>query len=106
MSLKGIGSFIVSGMVIIMDDAKLKTLTQIEEFLKGTAGTICVAKDERYPMVQRTLTRFGYEKLGRKEKGVALRYLGRMSGLSRQQVTRLVRQFQETGAVTRRYQTP
>ena len=106
MSLKAVGSFIVTGMVIIMDDAKLKTLTQIEEFLKGTAGTICVAKDERYPLVQRTLTRFGYEKLGRKEKGVVLRYLGRMSGLSRQQVTRLVRQFQETGAVTRRYQTP
>ena len=93
-------------MVIIMDDAKLKTLTQVEEFLKGEQGLFCVAKDERYPLVQRTLTRFGYEKLGRKEKCVVLRYLERMTGLSRQQVTRLVRKFQTTGEVRLGYRLP
>ena len=106
MSLKEIESFIISGMVINMDDAKLKTLTQVEEFLKGIESLFCVIKDERYPFVQRTLTRFGYEKLGRKEKGVVLRYLERMTGLSRQQVTRLVRKFQATGTVTLGYQSP
>lgn len=65
-----------------------------------------MVKEERYPFVQRTLTRFGYEKLGRKEKGVVLRYLERMTGLSRQQVTRLVRKFQATGTVTLGYQSP
>ena len=93
-------------MVINMDEAKLKTLTQVEEFLKGIESLFCVVKEERYPFVQRTLTRFGYEKLGRKEKGVVLRYLERMTGLSRQQVTRLVRKFQATGTVTLGYQSP
>ncbi|BAM07020.1 integrase catalytic domain-containing protein [Leptospirillum ferrooxidans] len=93
-------------MVINMDEAKLKTLMQVEEFLKGIESLFCVVKEERYPFVQRTLTRFGYEKLGRKEKGVVLRYLERMTGLSRQQVTRLVRKFQATGTVTLGYQSP
>ena len=97
MSLKAVGSFIVTGMVTIMDDAKLKTLTQVEEFLKGEQGLFCVAKDERYPLVQRTLTRFGYEKLGRKEKCVVLRYLERMTGLSRQQVPGLSGSFRPRG---------
>ena len=37
---------------------------------------------------------------------MVLRYLERMTGLSRQQVTRLVRTFQETGTVTLGYQSP
>ena len=86
-------------MVINMDDAKLKTLSQIEEFLKGSQDLFRVVKSERYPLVQRTLTRFGYDRLGRKEKGVLLRYIERMTGLSRQQITRLVQKFQATGEV-------
>jgi len=73
----------MDGMVINMDDCKLKTLTQIEEFLRGTGELFPVSKEERYPLVERTLTRFGYEKPARKEKGVILRYLERMTGLSR-----------------------
>jgi transposase InsO family protein len=96
----------MNGMVINMDDARLKTLTQIEEFLKGTDELFRVSREERYPLVQRTLTRFGYDKLARKEKGVILRYLEAMTGLSRQQMTRLVQQFQKTGVVRLGYQTP
>ncbi|EQD68843.1 integrase, catalytic region, partial [mine drainage metagenome] len=106
MSLNGSKSFIMDGMVINMDDARLKTLTQIEEFLKGTDELFRVSREERYPLVQRTLTRFGYDKLARKGKGVILRYLEAMTGLSRQQMTRLVQQFQKTGVVRLGYQTP
>ena len=56
----------MDGMVINMDNAKLKTLTQVEEFLKGERCLFRVVKDERYLLVQRTLTRFGHQKLGRK----------------------------------------
>jgi len=93
-------------MVINMDDAKLKTLSQIEEFLKGSQDLFRVVKSERYPLVQRTLTRFGYDRLGRKEKGVLLRYIERMTGLSRQQITRLVQKFQATGEVKLGYRPP
>ena len=93
-------------MVINMDDAKLKMLTQIEEFLKGPRHLFCVVKSERYPLIQRTLTRFGYDRLGRKEKGILLRYIEQMTGLSRQQITRLVHQFQTTGEVQLGYRPP
>jgi len=69
MSLNLVESFIMADMVINMDDAKLKTLSQGEEFLKGSQDLFRVVKSERYPLVQRTLTRFGYDRLGRKEKG-------------------------------------
>ena len=49
-----------------------------------------VIKEERYPFVQRTLTRFGHEKLGWKKKGLLLRYLERMTGLSRYTVANLL----------------
>jgi len=106
MSLNGSKSFIMNGMVINMDDARLKTLKQIEEFLKGTEELFRVSREERYPLVQRTLTRFGYDKLVRKERGVILRYLEAMTGLFRQQMPRLVQKLQKTGAVRLGYQTP
>jgi hypothetical protein len=34
--------------------------------------------------------RFGYQRLKRRDKGVVLRFLERVSGYSRQQLTRLV----------------
>jgi hypothetical protein len=41
------------------------------------------------------LNRFGYAPHGRADKGVLLRYVERMTGLSRQQVTRLVSRYQQ-----------
>jgi len=67
MSLNGGKSFIMDGMLINMDKARLKTLMQIEEFLKGVEKLFRVSREEWHPLVKRTLTRFGYDKLARKE---------------------------------------
>lgn len=90
-----------------MNDAKLRTLTQVKEFMEGTRDEgLQVRNKNRYLFIERTLGRFGYERLGRKEKGIVFRYVQQMRGLSRQQVTRHVRRFRETGTVTLRYRTP
>ena len=76
-------------MVINMEEAKLQTLVQIKAFLDGTSEIVFrVPKVERNQFIGRVLKRFGYAPHGRVDKGVLLRYIERMTGLSRQQVTR------------------
>jgi len=48
-----------------------------------------VAVKERYGFIARTVRRFGYARPKRAEKTVALRFLERVSGYSRQQIKRL-----------------
>jgi len=56
--------------------------------------------------VAETLRRFGYSRLGKTDKGLIVRYLIRVTGRSRQQVTRLIAQFRDTGTVRDRRGTP
>lgn len=95
------------GMVIDMEEARLHTLAQVKAFLDGTAeGAFRVPKTERHRFIERVLTRFGSARHGRAAKGVLLRYLERMTGLSRQQVTRLVRQYRTDGMLSHRHRPP
>jgi len=88
----------MQGMVINMEEVRLQTIAQVRAFLDGaTEISFQVPKVERYPFIERVLTRFGYAAQGRVGKGVLLRYLARLTGLSRQQVTRLVRQYRQDG---------
>ena len=95
------------GMVINMEEAKLQTLEQIKAFLDGTSEVAFrVPKEDRNPFVERVLKRFGYAPHGRADKGVLLRYIERMTGLSRQQVTRLVGRYRKDGKLSKRPRTP
>src|ERR1035437_1398848 len=79
-------------MVIDMNDNQLHTLAQIQAFLDGTVAVeFSVAAEERYGFIARTVRRLGYARLKRPEKAVVLRFLERVSGYSRQQLTRLVK---------------
>jgi transposase InsO family protein len=74
------------------------------------AGTLDVefsiqGKDARYDWIEQTLRRFSYRTLGRRDRSVILRYLERVSGYSRQTVTRLVAQYVDQGQVRRRQRT-
>jgi hypothetical protein len=81
----------MQGMVIDMNDAQLHTLDQLRAFLNGTVAVgFSVGADERYDFIARIVHRFGYARLRRADKGVVLRFLGRVSGYSRAQLTRLV----------------
>jgi Ca2+-binding EF-hand superfamily protein len=89
-------------MVINMEEAKLQTLSQIKAFLDGTSEvTFRVSKGARNQFIERVFKRFGYAPHGRVDKGVLLRYIERMTGLSRQQVTRLVRQYRKDGKLSK-----
>jgi hypothetical protein len=94
-------------MVIDMNDEQLHTLAQLQAFLAGTlAVDFAVAADERYAFIARTVRRFGYRGLKRADKGVVLRFLERVSGYSRQQLTRLVKRGAARGPLTKRYRAP
>ena len=80
-------------MVIDMNETRLTTIAQIEEFLSGSGQiefTPSGGDLERYAHISRVLKRFDYPRLGKRDKGMVLRYLGHTSGYSRQQLTRLV----------------
>ena len=88
-----------------MNDKQLATLAQLQAFLDGTVAVdFSVAAEERYNFIARTVCRFGYRRLRRVEKAVVLRFLERVSGYSRQQLTRLVKRGGERGPLTQRYQ--
>src|ERR1035437_9559856 len=94
----------MQGMVIDMNDAQLHTLDQLRAFLKGTAAVgFLVGANERYEFITRTLRRFGYSRLRRADRGVVLRFLGRVSGYSRAQLTRLVGRGRRPGPLLKQY---
>ena len=96
-------------MVIDMNETRLCTLGQIQAFLEGTGevGFQPIGGDEgRYGHIQAVLKRFAYPELKRADKGLVLRYLGRTTSYSRQQLTRLVRQCLPTGRLAKRYRPP
>lgn len=86
----------------------LTTVDQLREFLSGTravAFSVISDRDECYRWLQAELVRFRYLKCSREDKGVIMRYLIKVSGYSRQQLTRLVAQFRQNGRLQRRQRT-
>ena len=67
------------------------------------AVNFAVAASDRYDFVARTVRRFGYARLNRADKGVVLRFLARVSGYSRQQLTRLVQRVRARAPLLKRY---
>lgn len=96
-------------MVIDMNDAKLKTLAQLQAFLDGSAGVAFQpAADDRarYEHIAAVLCRFGYRGLGRTDKGLVRRYLAHTTGYSRAQLTRLLKRALKGAPLVKRYRGP
>src|ERR1700687_55628 len=100
-------------MMINMNETRLCTMEQIEQFLSGcTRIELTKSGDdsERYEHISRVLKRFDYPRQGKLEKGVLLKYLQFTSGYSRAQVTRLVMQWftnrLATSPLSKRYRAP
>ena len=86
----------------------LKTIDQVEEFLNGTQQIYFDAtstKDERYQSVKGILQQFCYSTLKKKDKGVIVKYLIKISGYSRQQLTRMIARYARTGDLKRQQKT-
>jgi len=83
-------------------------LEQIRAFLEGTRplGFEAPAREATYAWIATELRRLGYLRLGKADKGLVRRYLERVSGLSRAQLTRLIGQFRTTGGIRDRRGRP
>jgi len=98
-------------MISVHETEKL-TLEQIEKFLVATEEVRFEAskRAEVYSWVEQLLCQQEYSGLGRAARGLLRRYLGKMTGLSRAQTTRLVARYVATGRVgmetSRRHRFP
>ncbi len=90
-----------------MNDSHIETLEQVRQFLDGAAVMeIAIAsKSECYRWIQGTLVRFRYLTLGKAGRGLIRRYLQQISGYSRAQITRLIKQYQKTGRIQHQQRT-
>ena len=84
-----------------MEKAGKLSPDQLEAFLAGSEPFQFEAWDQAslYEWVTGTLREQGYSRLGRAGKGLVRRYIAKMTGRSRAQVTRLIGQFTEQGDV-------
>jgi len=87
-------------MISVHETEKL-TLQQIEQFLLAAKEVRFEAsqREEIYGWVERLLCQQEYMGQGRRARGLLRRYLGKMTGLSRAQLTRLVGRYLATGRV-------
>ena len=72
----------------------------MESFINGSqaiAFLVASSKRERYQLVEKVLKRFSYSMLKRRDKGVVIQFLIKVSGYSRQQLTRMIQRHTETG---------
>jgi len=82
-----------------MDDGQLQTAEQVRQFLEGSEAVEFrgLTAKERYYWIEEVLIRFRYHHLKRAEKGVIRRYLQKVTGYSRAQVSRLIAEYKRTG---------
>jgi len=98
MSLKGWSCWVVS---IRMDDAEKLSLEAIYLFVAGSEEIRFEAQDRQqlYGWLERVLVEHEYAQQGKAARGLLRRYLAKMSGLSRAQVTRLIARYTASGRV-------
>ena len=91
-----------------LDTHRLQTLDQVQEFLAGSEGIDLQpqSRADAYAFVAKTLQRFDYALRGKADKGLLRRFLVKATGLSRAQITRLLRQHRTTGGITDRRGAP
>ena len=85
-----------------MNIENLTTIEELDNFIQGNqavAFTILGDKNERYKFIQKTLIKFRYITLKKPDKGIVNHYLRKVTGYSRQQLTRLVKQYKEVGKI-------
>jgi transposase InsO family protein len=84
-----------------MNDSKLSSIVEVKRFLQESEVIEFKKRfrKEAYQWIEETLKRFDYLYLGKKEKGLIKKYIEKVTGYSRPQVTRQVREYRETGRV-------
>ena len=78
-----------------MNDSRITTVPQLQEFLKGSLGVQISLEsaplEGKYAVIQKTVRKFSYSKLTRKEKRIIyLLYLRKITGYKKAQLYRLI----------------
>lgn len=84
-----------------MHEAEKLSLQQIEAFLNASQSIRFRGETQKqiYPWIEQVLVRQQYGQQKRAARGLLRRYLAKMTGLSRAQVTRLIARYRERGTV-------
>src|SRR5450631_899920 len=84
-----------------MEDGQTLSLEQIRAFLEASREVRFEVHDRRelYEWANQNLRQQDYGRLKREGKGLVRRYVAKMTGLSRAQVARLIRCYQQNGKV-------
>lgn len=93
-------------MKVIMDDLRLDNLKDLHDFLQGSNKLILrvQTQQEKYNFIDETVDRFEYLKLKKKDKKIVLKYLKKLTGYKKAQLTRLVSRASLGDLVKKKYQ--
>lgn len=86
-------------MVIDMNVSRLETIEQIQEFVNGTAEVPFTNPSDEltlHTFVTTVMKRYRYFELPKGQRGVLSAYMRRMTGYSRQHLSRLIAQYRDT----------
>ena len=88
-------------MIVTLQTQRVQTLEQVRRVADGNEPVDFALADRAsaYDFIRRTLVQFDYSALGKADKGAVKAYLGKMTGLSRSQLTRLMAQHRCTGRI-------
>jgi len=88
-------------MIINMNDSSINRIEDIREFL-NTSEKISFGKESSaqvYEWMEQLLVRFRYIQLRKPDKGLVKKYIEKLTGYSRAQTTRLIKQYVQTGHI-------
>ena len=88
-------------MIVTLQTQLITSIDQVREFVLATDAAIFLVTDrkEASKWMADTLRDFRYADLSKEHKGLIRLYLAKVTGLSRAQVARCIRQYQEEGTV-------
>ena len=95
-------------MIVKLKTQQLSSLEQVRAFMAGTDAVPFTAQahQDRYQWMTVSLKQFAYERLRRAERGLIVRFLCKVTGYSRAQVTRLIAQWRCRGRLSDRRGPP
>lgn len=95
-------------MIVMLNTQRLQSVDQVRAFLEGAhpLGIAAPTREDAYDWMAGELRRLKYTRLGKADKGLVRRYLEKVTGLSRAQIARLIRQFRDTGGIRDRRGPP
>ena len=95
-------------MIVTLHTQELQTLPQVQVFVSSNEALTLTLTDRiaAYNWMSDTLKQFHYGRCTRADKGVLRQYLLKVTGFSRAQVGRCIKQFIDAGAIRDRRRAP